>query len=82
MLPNFSPANVVKYFKKVNDSSAARPDDLPDIVRHSLAFSLCYPLPITFSSSFTPRLLFYEWKKAFVFPVFKKGDPLNVQIII
>ena len=72
---DFSPINVKKYLKKFNSSSAAGPDGLPGILLTSLANSLCTPLSIIFCKSFNSGQLPDMWKKSFITPVFKKGDP-------
>ena len=73
----FSPSLVNKAIKKLRTKAKGGPDQIPPVFlsKCSLWLSpiIAYLFQLCFDSSFMPVV----WSKAFITPVFKKGDPTD-----
>jgi hypothetical protein len=71
---NISSSGVEKILLKLNPNKAAGPDAISPRVLKMTASVLAEPLAIIFQKSLDDGIIPSEWKKAFVTPIFKKGD--------
>ena len=75
---------VYKHLRNLKPKTSCGPDSLNAVFLKNLASSLSLPLSILFSSSFSCGDLPDIWKRAYVTPIFKKGqtcDPSNYRPI-
>ena len=73
----FSPSLVNKAIKKLRTKSRGGPDHIPPVILSKCALWLspiiAYLFQLCFDSGFMPLI----WSKAYITPVFKKGDPTD-----
>ena len=67
-----------RTLKKLNVKSAGGPDCVPPIFLSKCCNNLAYPIAFIFQLFFNNSFLPDIWRKAYVTPVFKKGDSTQV----
>ena len=65
--------------KEMKPSFAPGPDGIPVVLLKSCCESLKAPLAFLFNLSLASSTFPSIWKSSYMFPVFKKGDKLNVE---
>lgn len=72
---------IIQYMSTLHDDFSSGPDGIPPIVlkncRSILAFPLSYIFQLSINSGIFPDI----WKSAFIKPVFKKGDKIDINKI-
>ncbi|CAF4919102.1 unnamed protein product [Pieris macdunnoughi] len=72
-------AKVEKLIRKLDLSKGGGPDLLPPVFIVNCASGLVVPLTIIFQRSLSEGIVPKIWKRAYITPVFKKGDRSNVE---
>jgi len=70
----FSPNLVRKVISKLKSNSSGGPDGIPPVFIKNCNIFLCGPLSFLFQQFFENSYIPPIWLKAFITPVFKKGD--------
>ena len=69
---------VHKLLSNLKPFKATGPDGLPPFILKELAYELAPAFTLLFEASLSQGTLPSDWTSAFVAPIFKKGDPLQV----
>ena len=64
----FTPDNVAKVMRKLNNSTSCGPDGLPPVMFRNLTGSLAGPISVLFDNSMSVVKLPTEWKKSYCHP--------------
>ena len=75
---NFDPSVVRSFLSKLKPSFSVGPDGLCAYFIKNLSNALCIPLSTIFEVSYRTSQIPSYWSKAIVVPIFKKGNPLDV----
>lgn len=70
----FTSTIVLRAIKKLKINSSGGPDGIPPIFYKRCSAVIAYPLSILFNLSFNSSLLPAVWLRAYVTPIYKKGD--------
>ena len=75
----FTPHNVLKAIEKLKNNLSSGPDNIPPLLYVKLKHILCLPLSILYQQLMSVGAVPLTWKTAIIVPVFKNGDPTDVQ---
>ena len=70
---------VLNLLKNINTDKASGPDNIPGTLLKICAPELCEVFTIFFQCSLNQGQIPDDWKRANIFPLFKKGDESNVE---
>ena len=70
----FNPFAVRRILQKINVKSTCGPDGVPAVFLNKCRDVLCYPLSMLYQLSFNSSFIPEVWRKAYITPVYKKGD--------
>jgi len=78
----FTPEFVLKHIRRLKSGSSGGPDGLPASFFIYAIGNNAFPLSIIFNLSLQTGDIPNIWKRASVVPVFKKGSPIAILVII
>ena len=76
---SFNEKDIINKIKKIDTYKGSGPDGIPPLFVKQCATALVLPLSIIFNHSLKKGTFPYEWKKARIAPLHKKGDPTDVK---
>lgn len=79
---SFRPISLADIFEKnskLPNKMSVGPDNIPNIFLKMCVYTISKPLSVIFNSSISQETFPDFWKRSFIIPIFKSGDPEDIQ---